>query len=181
MNIDLANDWLRKEIATPSVYYGYSLNPSSLDTESVWSIRKVTTSGSTASDTVLWNDNKFLSFNAKWTERVACFATPSGSLGVTWSITTYQDSFSNTFSLINMSWTDLSGANSYRILVSDHLGNAYNYLGNIYQNPYNSLTCTDEVFGSSYKFKGLSSYTYSMTVTAVNALGVSASTVTIKT
>ena len=55
MAIDLANDWLRRDIATPSVYYGYNLNPGSLDTDSTWSIRKVTTSGTI--DTVTWNDN----------------------------------------------------------------------------------------------------------------------------
>jgi hypothetical protein len=179
MAIDLANDWLRKDIATPSVYYGYSQNVGSLDTDSTWAIRKVTTSGST--DTVTWNDNLQFRFNAKWSERVACFATPSGPLGVTWSVTTSQNSFSVTYSDIRATWTDLSGANLYRILLTDHLGETYNYLGTTTRNPYQTVQLTNEQQGNSYYFRGQSSYTYSLTVTAVNALGISASTVTIRT
>lgn len=179
MAIDLANDWLRKDIATPSVYYGYALNAIAQDTDSVWAIRKVTTSGGT--DTVTWNDNLQFKFNAKWSERVACFATPSGSLGVTWSVTTGQNSFSMTYSDIRASWTDLSGANLYRILLTDHLGQTYNYTGGTNRNPYLTTQLTNEQEGTSYFFRGQSSYTYSLTVTAVNALGISASTVTITT
>jgi hypothetical protein len=179
MGIDLANGWLRKDIATPSVYYGYSQNTGALDSDSVWSIRKVTTSGGT--DTVTWNDNLQFKFNSKWSERVACFATPSGSLGVTWSITTGQNSFSMTYSDIRASWTDLSGANLYKILLTDHLGQTYNYLGTTTINPYQTVQLTTEQEGNSYYFRGQSSYTYSLTVTAVNALGISASTVTIRT
>lgn len=179
MAIDLANDWLRKDIATPSVYYGYTQNPGAQDTDSVWAIRKVTTSGGT--DTVTWNDNLQFKFNAKWSERVACFATPSGSLGVTWSVITSQNSFSVTYSNIRASWNDLSGANLYRILLTDHLGETYNYLGTTTRNPYQTVQLTNEQEGTSYYFRGTTNMTYSLTVTAVNALGISASTVTIRT
>ena len=136
MAIDLANDWLRRDIATPSVYYGYNLNPGSLDTDSTWSIRKVTTSGTI--DTVTWNDNLQFKFTAKWSERVDCFATPSGSLGITWSVSNVQNSFSTTYSEIRASWTDLSGANLYRILLTDYLGQTYNYLGETTKKPTRS-------------------------------------------
>lgn len=179
MSIDLANDWLRKDIATPSVYYGYTQNTGAQDTDSVWAIRKVTSSGGT--DTVTWNDNLQFKFNAKWSERVACFATPSGSLGVTWSVTTVQNSFSMTYSNIRASWNDLSGANLYRILLTDHLGQTYNYLGQTNRNPYLLTQLTNEQEGTSYSFRGITNMTYSLTVTAVNALGISASTVTIIT
>jgi hypothetical protein len=179
MAIDLANDWLRKDIATPSVYYGYALNAVAQDTDSVWAIRKVTTSGAT--DTVTWNDNIQFKFNAKWSERVACFATPSGSLGITWSVSTGQNSFSVTYSDIRASWTDLSGANLYRILLTDHLGRTYNYTGDSNRNPYLLTQLTSEQEGTSYFFRGTTNMTYSLTVTAVNALGISASTVTITT
>lgn len=181
MTIDLANDWLRKDNATASstIYYGYTQNTAAQDTDSVWSIRKVTTIGSV--DSVTWNDNLQFRFNAKWSERVACFATPSGSLGVTWSVTTGQNSFSMTYSDIRASWNDLAGANLYRILLTDHLGQTYNYLGNTIRNTYTTNSITNEQEGTTYYFRGQSSFTYSLTVTAVNALGISASTVTIVT
>lgn len=177
MSIDLANDWLRKEVATPSTYYGYNLNAAALDTDSTWSIRKVTTVATV--DTVSWNEGRIFSFSAKWSEKEACFATPSGSLGVTWSVTKLQDSFYNTYSIINAAWTDLSGANLYRVLITDHLGKSYNYLGEVYQNTYTPTPITTEQSTTKFQFRGLSSYTYSLTVTAVNVAGISASTVTI--
>ena len=179
MAIYLSIDCLRKETATPSVYYGYAQSVSAIDTDSVWAIRRIPTTGAT--DSVSWNDGKLLSHSAKWSERAQCFATPSGSLGVTWSITNYQNSFAITYSNINISWTDLSGVNLYRILISDNLGVIYNYLGEPFKNTYVTTPLTSEITNNSYLFRGTTNMTYSVSVTGVNVIGSTTSTVSIKT
>lgn len=180
MNIDLNIDWLRKDIATPSVYYGYAQNAGSVDTDSVWAIRKVTTVAGV--DSVLWNENRILTYSARWDERVACFATPSGSLGFTYSVSTRQNSFNITYSYLNMSWTDLSGTNLYRIKVSDQNGITYNALYDPFVNPWIINQLTTEIIGTtSYVFRGVPNMTYSVVITGVNALGVTSSSSTIRT
>lgn len=180
MNIDLNVDWSRKDIATPSTYYGYAQNPNALDTDSVWSIRKVTTTG--GSDSVLWNENRTLVYSARWDERVSCFATPSGSLGLTWSVSNKQNTFSITYSYINMTWTDLSGTNLYKIKVSDQNGITYNALYDPFVNPWIINQLTAEITGTtSYVFRGVPNMTYSVILTGVNALGLTTSSATIRT
>lgn len=179
MNVDLNSDWLRKDNATPSVYYGYSQNAGASDTDSVWAIRKVV-SGS--SDSVLWNDNRILAYSARWDERVACFATPSGSLGFTYSVTPKSNTFAITYSFINTSWTDLSGTNIYRLKITDQNGITYNSLYEPFVNPYIINQLTTEITGTtSYLFKGVPAMTYSVTLTAVNGAGSISTTSTIRT
>lgn len=178
-NLDLNNDWTKRETGTPSTYYGYTKQLNASDTDSVWAIRKVTFSGGVES--ILWNNNFQFSYSAKWSERAACFATPSGSLGVTYSLYNFRDSFSNTYSIINTSWTDLSGTNLYRVKVSDQNDVTYNYLYQPFSNNYMTTLITSETTGTSSIFRGITNMTYSITVTAVNALGTSASTVTVRT
>jgi len=181
MAIDLANDWLRKDNATASstVYYGYAIDPSTTNVDSVWSIRKVTTSGSV--DTVSWNDNIVLSYNAVWNDRVETFIAPTASLAITYSVTTTTNSFEVDYSIINSSWTDIKGVNQYRISITDQNGILYNYLGNPFNNTYDMNRLTNVQSSNTYTFRGVPSMTYSLTVSAVNMAGSTSSTVTITT
>jgi hypothetical protein len=181
MSIDLANGWLRKDNATASstVYYGYAQDPSAANSDSVWAIRKVTTSGSV--DTVSWNDNKLFGFNAIWNDRLETFIAPTASLSITYSVNNSTNSFNITSSIINASWTDIKGVNQYNVLITDQNGVLYDYLGNPFSNTYATTKLTNVQQSNTYQFKGVPSMTYSLTVTAVNMAGSTYSSVNIKT
>ena len=182
--MDFNSAWLRKDtVGTASVYYGYAVSVASADSDRVWSIRKIsTTSNSSVIDSVTWSDNEILSYNGKWSERVANFTAPSGSLGVTFSKAT--DTFSNV--TINTSWTILSGVNTYKVTVIDQNGVLYGPvktpINQVFLNNYGGERITDKLIGiNSYPFIGTTGMTYSITVTGVNTIGTTASTVTVTT
>jgi hypothetical protein len=168
--MDLTN-YLRKDYATPSIYYGYSIDPNAASTDFNWSIRKVTTAANV--ETVTWSNGDPAKPYAKWNDRVNTFSTPAGSLGLTCSFSS---------PVLNISWNQLSGANRYQVVVSES-GKIYSDGGGqIYYNN-NATQITKEVInGGSYKYKYASSgLTYTVTLTALNVAGSSASTVTITT
>lgn len=179
--MDLTN-YLRKDYATPSIYYGYSIDPNAASTDFNWSIRKVTTAANV--ETVTWSNGDPAKPYAKWNDRVSSFITPSGSLGLTCSKGVQNG---NNVPL-NITWNQLSGANRYQVVVSKS-GIIYSDSGNqIYYNPnFNTTQITKEIVnGGSYTYNfaestnGLSpSNVYSVTLTAINVAGSSASTVTI--
>lgn len=179
--MDFNSEWLRKDtVGTASIYYGYAVNVASTDTDRVWSIRKITTVATV--DSVTWSDNEMLSYNGKWSERVANFTAPSGSLGITFSKTT--DTFSNV--VINASWTILSGVNTYKVTVTDQNGVLYGSVkrprNEVFLNNYGGERITDKLIGiNSYGFIGTTGMTYSLTITGVNTIGTTASTVTVTT
>ena len=179
--MDLTN-YLRKDFATPSIYYGYSSDSNAASTDFNWSIRKVTTA--TNVETVTWSNGDPGKPYAKWNDRVASFATPTGSLGLTCSKGTQ---INNNVPL-NITWNQLSGANRYQVVVSkDSI--VYSDLGSqIYNNNNNSQITKEIVNGGSYTFNyaestnGASpSNTYTITLTAVNVTGSSSSTITVNT
>ena len=177
--MDLTN-YLRKDFATPSIYYGYSSDSNAASTDFNWSIRKVTTA--TNVETVTWSNGDPGKPYAKWNDRVASFATPTGSLGLTCSKGTQ---INNNVPL-NITWNQLSGANRYQVVVSkDSI--VYSDLGSqIYNNNNNSQITKEIVNGSSYTFNyaeyGASpSNVYSIALTAINVAGSSASTITVNT
>jgi len=181
--MDLTN-YLRKDYATPSIYYGYSSNPNAASTDFNWSIRKVTTTANV--ETVTWSNGDPGKPLAKWNDRVSSFSTPAGSLGLTCSKGTQID---NNVPL-NITWNQLSGANRYQVVVSKN-SIVYSDLGSqIYYNSNgNTNQITKEIVnGGSYIYNfaestnGLSpSNIYSITLTAFNVAGSSSSTVTITT
>ena len=179
--MDFNSAWLRRDtIGTASVYYGYAVNVASSDTDRVWSIRKITTTGTI--DSVSWSDNESMAYNAKWSERVANFSAPTGSLGVTYSKTT--DSFSNV--TIDTNWTILSGVNTYKVVVTDQNGILYGPFrgprNQQFLNNYGAERITDKVIANNnYKFVGTIGMTYSITITGVNTIGTTASTVIVTT
>ncbi len=99
--MDLSNDWLKKDSGTPSVYYGYATTTAA-SSDALWAIRKVTTDSTV--ETVTWNDNSTLLYNAIWDDRVATFISPTSSISITWSVASTANSFGITNSLINISW-----------------------------------------------------------------------------
>ena len=166
--MDLTN-YLRKDYATPSIYYGYSSDPNAASTDFNWSIRKVTTAANV--ETVTWSNGDPAKPYAKWNDRVNTFSTPSGSLGLTCSFSS---------PVLNISWNQLSGANRYQVVVSES-GKIYSDGGGqIYYNNNATQITTEVINGGSYKYKYASSgLTYTVTLTALNVAGSSASTVTI--
>ena len=166
--MDLTN-YLRKDYATPSIYYGYSIDPNAASTDFNWSIRKVTTAANV--ETVTWSNGDPAKPYAKWNDRVNSFSTPAGSLGLTCSFSS---------PVLNISWNQLSGANRYQVVVSES-GKIYSDGGGqIYYNNNATQITTEVINGGSYKYKYASSgLTYTVTLTALNVAGSSASTVTI--
>jgi hypothetical protein len=167
-----ALNWIRRDINPPSTYYGYSNNINAADTDNNWSIKKVTVSGTV--ETVKWTNGSYGKVS-KWSERVASFATPSGSLGLTCS---------TDGSSLYVTWNQLSGVDNYQVIISSN-DIIYSDLGSqIYNNPnLNSSQITKTVVNSgSYNYRHASAgNTYNITLNAVNVIGSSSSTVTITT
>ena len=179
--MDLTN-YLRKDFATPSIYYGYSSDSNAASTDFNWSIRKVTTASNV--ETVTWSNGDPGKPYAKWNDRVVSFISPTASLGLTCSIGTQ---INNNVPL-NITWNQLSGVNRYQVVVSkDSI--VYSDLGSqIYNNNNNSQITKEIVNGSSYTFNyaestnGASpSNVYSIALTAINVAGSLASTITVNT
>ena len=165
-----ANNWLRRDISSPTVYYGYSTDTNAANTDDNWFIKKVTTAGSV--ETVTWTNGSPNYNISKWNDRVASFVQPTGALGVTWSVSVPS---------LSISWNQLAGVDRYQVVVRES-GKLYSDLGSeIYNN--GSLQVTKEVVNvGSYTYnKASSGLTYSVTITGVNVAGTTASTVTITT
>lgn len=173
--INLNNDWLRRELGTTAStgdqivtrYYGYSNIINGSDTDDIWSIRKVTLSAGVES--VNWNDNDVLSFNAKWSERSQNFISPTSSLGFT-----YSGTWPTTFS-----WNSLAGVNTYNIIVKNNIGNLVTKEGNTLQNT--GFALTESYFNKTnhYQYFQAGTGTYSVVVQAVNAGGTLTATYSI--
>ena len=163
MNLE---NWQRRETigatysnAIVNRYYGYTDEPNAADTDAVFSIRKITVSGTV--ETVNWNDNSFVNNNAKWSERVANFAVPSGSLGFTYSGT----------NPLFFTWTRLAGVNQYNIVVKNNLGYVTTTSGYVNTNSpqiYTSMYI-NQINHTQYLNAGTG--TYSIVLQAVNAGG----------
>jgi len=162
MNLE---NWQRRELlgatnseAVVNRYYAYSTISNPADTDAVYSIRKVTVSGTV--ETSAWSDNAQASFNAKWSERAANFTAPTGALGFTFSAG----------DIASFSWTRLSGVNTYNIVVTNHEGKIVTRTGDLLQNSPMTVTETyiNETNHSQYfRLTG----TYSIVLQAVNAAG----------
>ena len=179
--MDLTN-YLRKDYATPSIYYGYSSDANADSTDFNWSIRKVTTS--TNVETVTWSNGDPGKPFAKWNDRVVSFISPTASLGLKFSNGTQ---IGNNVPL-NITWNQLPGTNRDQIVVSES-SIIYADSGNrIYNNNNNSQITKEIVNGGSYTYNfaessnGASpSNVYSITLTAINVAGSSVSTITVNT
>lgn len=161
-----ANNWLRRDISSPTVYYGYSTNTNAANTDDNWFIKKVTTAGSV--ETVTWTNGSPNYNISKWNDRVASFVQPTGALGVTWSVSVPS---------LSISWNQLTGVDRYQIVITES-GNLYSDSGNEIYNNGSSQVTKEVVNVGSYTYNKASS---GLTITGVNVAGTTASTVTITT
>lgn len=174
MSLDLNNDWLRRELGTTASYgdqiitryYGYSNKINGSDTDDIWAIRKVTLSAGVES--ISWNDNSFLSFNAKWSERAQNFIAPTNSLGFTYSSTQ-----PTTFT-----WNSLSGVNTYNIIVKNNDGSIVTRNGVVLQNT--PFTITDSYINKTRHDQYFQTGSYSVVLQAVNAGGTLTATYSVQ-
>lgn len=162
-----SENWQRRELigatysnAIVTRYYGYSNVPNAADTDAVFAIKKVGVSGQV--ETVSWNDNSFLNYNAKWSERAANFTAPTGALGFTYSGT----------SPITFTWTRLAGVNSYNIVVKNQNGNLVDKTGGVYFNTTDKTVTTTYFNQTTHNQILTQSGTYSVVLQAVNAAGI---------
>jgi hypothetical protein len=177
----LSLNWLRRDISPPDVYYGYSNNLNSNDSDTTWSIKKVTTSGSV--ETVTWT-NGGSSHVSTWNNRVDSFLAPSAPLNVTYSVLNTPDSFNLNRKTLDLSWDLISGVDIYKVIVKES-GKIYSDGGyQIYNNPnFNgSVTTVDVINGNRYRYTHAEpGLTYSVTVTGTNVAGTTSSTTNIAT
>jgi hypothetical protein len=163
-------NWLRRDINPPVTYYGYSHDVNADDTDNNWAIKKVTVSGTV--ETVKWTNGEYNTIS-KWSERVASFATPAGSLGLTCS---------SSGSSLNVSWNQLTGVDNYQVIISSN-NIIYSDLGTqLYNNKnfnYSQITKVVTNSGSYAYYHASAGNTYTITLNAVNVAGASSSTVTI--
>ena len=164
---NLSNNWLRRDIGSPDVYYGYSSDYNATDSETKWSIKKVSVSGSV--ETVTWSNGSPSSRASIWDERVDCFISPSGPINLTGTVS----SFGNDI-LLGVNWSILSGVDRYQILVKDEdTGVKFTDDGFILYNTGANSQITQELFHTdnyTYIHADLGK-TYSITVTAINVAG----------
>jgi hypothetical protein len=161
MNLDLANGYQRKDSASASnVYYGYAMTQNPADTDLVWSIRRINTAASV--ETVSWANGEPAAFSSSWSGRTFSFATPTGTLGLTWSfLSTYNARFT---------WNAITGSNRYLITVSNN--GLLNRDGTLKQGPYITATYTSDYINQHTHVQSfLGAGTFSVTVTAVNVAG----------
>jgi hypothetical protein len=84
--INLEKDFIRYEKIGDSEYYGYTNNLLGGDSDNIWSIRRLSGTGSTFSNS--WSNDDRLNYISKWSERVDYFSPPGGEedFGLTYSI-----------------------------------------------------------------------------------------------
>ena len=172
-----AINWLRRDIDPPTTYYGYNSDINAGDSDTNWSIKKVTVSGTV--ETVKWTNGSY-GHNSIWSNRVRSFQTPSGSLGVTCSANAYNV---NNIAL-DISWNVLPGVDKYQVIVSES-GNVYSDGGYIIKsnNNFNNSVSTSVVINANkYVYnQGLYGKTYSITINGINVIGTTSSTITVTT
>jgi hypothetical protein len=169
MALDL-NNYDRKDGASASnVYYGYVVNKNDSDSSKVFSIRKITTVAGVETST--WANGGPQSYSDSWTDRAYCFTAPSGSLGLTYTVSSM---------ISNISWTGLTGVSKYTFTAISPNGYILQKGGAKLEGFFVDRTYGDVLFNvTNYSQSHLSSGTYSITVTAVNVAGSSSSTINI--
>lgn len=172
-----AINWIRRDISAPNVYYGYNIDANAADSDPNWSIKKITTSGSV--ETVKWNAGSYGSHISKWSNRVATFTTPTGSLGLTTSASNGS---------LNVSWNLLAGVDIYNVSITESTGSSPSttiYVGDlgqqIYYNPNgNTSLITKTVYTNSYRYNyARPGYVYGITLTGLNVIGTTVSSISV--
>ena len=171
--------WLRRDTLTASVYYGYSSNPNAQDTDSSWSIKKVSTSGTV--DSVSWTNGSPNQQISTWANRYSSFTSPTQSISLTWSTSLTYISSVQSLTSINLKWNTISGIDNYQIIVKDQKGNIYSDAGFIISNNqnFNEIPYTNnQVLTTFYNYKSaITGTTYSITVIGSNVVGSTSSVI----
>ena len=167
-------NYLRKDYATPSIYYGYSLLANANSTDFSWSIRKLTTSGN--DEIVTWSNGSTVQYISNWNNRVNCFQAPSTSLNATYSVLSTPDSFNSSRKTLSLSWDLIEGVDIYKVTITES-GKIYNNDGyQIYNTGSNSGVTKDLINRNSYNYlHGQSGLTYSVTISGSNLVGSTSS------
>lgn len=172
MAFDLNSSYLRKDGASASnVYYGYALHQKVGDSEFAWSIRKVNTNAGVETST--WANNSTGAFYSCWNDRAACFTAPSGSLGLTWSIS----GTSSTGYNVSLSWSGLTGVEKYVLATRDVNGKLLTEFGTPFVGAHtHERSYTEFVINKNRFVQKLQSGTYSITLSGVNIAGTMSAT-----
>jgi hypothetical protein len=167
MIINLETDFIRYETDGVDSYWGYA-KIGTTGSQKEWSIRKITATGGSSSQS--WNLNTKFSYTAIWDNKELHFSTfdASFSTNFTYSISDGVNSWGISSRRISMGWDEVPGADQYQIIVSDNLGVIYDRLGNPFKNPYVSNPITDETKSNSFYFIGVPTLTYSVSLFWVN-------------
>lgn len=174
MTLDLANGYIRKDGSSASnVYYGYSVDPNSTDTDKVFAIRRVTNVAGV--ETVKWTNGNQLSYTSDWIGRTYSFATPTGNLNLTATTST---TFG--YRVASFTWSALLGVSKYLVTALDSSGKLIQVNGLPILGHYVNQTYSSELLNlTSWTQYYLGSGTCSFTVRAENVAGFTSSTVTI--
>jgi hypothetical protein len=179
MALDLANDYSRKDSASASnVYYGYSVDSNVADGDKVFAIRRVNTTSSV--ETVKWTNGNQFSYVSDWTGRTYSFATPGGSLNLSFTTSIATSGSLITHRLGIFTWSSLQGVSKYLVQAVDSTGRFLQV---------NGLPLTGQYLNRGYGWElinlttwtnyFLNSGTYTFTVRAENVAGFTSSTITI--
>ena len=169
MVINLETDFIKYESTGSTAYYGYA-KPGTNTSSKEWSIRQVIGTG--ASLSVSWNLNTQFSYTGIWDNKESHFSyDASQSLAPTYSTSESTNSFNITRTFVDISWDEYSGADIYKLKITDQNGVLYNHLHTQAVNPYVINKYTTTTKGTSYKFVGTPNMTYSVSFYLVNSTG----------
>lgn len=172
MALDLTNGYQRKDSSSASnVYYGYTPNLNASDSDKVFAIRKVNTAAGV--ETVTWTNLNQLSYNDSWSGRTYSFSQPGPIVGLTWSLS------SGNFYVASFTWSSINGVSKFIITATDSSNKILNRDGSTRLAVNNTGYTVDLYNETRYTQFFLSSGTYSLTVSAHNAIGSTSSTAVI--
>lgn len=172
----LANNWLRREIDPPYVYYGYSSNLSAQDSDDNWSIKKVTLYDGV--ETVTWSNGSTKTLSI-WNNRIDCFESPTGTLDVSSDLVDLSGS-----TVLQLSWSILSGVDVYQVIIADSdSGVIYSEGGYPLYNTGSNAMVTKELYNiDNYTFAKIEpEKSYDVTIIGVNVAGNVSETITVTT
>ncbi len=166
--MNLETDWIKYESSNDIAYYGYA-TPGTRTDEKLWSIRKVSGTGSSFS--VDWNMNVEFLNSAIWDNKEDHFThDASQSVTLTYSIQQIESSFT-TRSYVYIKWNELPGADFYRLNITDQNGILYNHLNEQNFNPFVIDRFTTQTKNNEYTFVGVPNMTYSISFASINQSG----------
>lgn len=172
MALDLTNGYQRKDSSSASnVYYGYTPNINAADGDKVFAIRRVNTLAGV--ETVTWTNLNQLSYNDSWSGRTYSFSQPGPITGLTWSLA------SGNYYVAAFTWSSVNGVSKYIVTATNSSNKILNRDGSISLALNNTGYTVDLYNETKYTQFFLSSGTYSLTVSAHNAIGSTSSTAVI--